>query len=398
MRTICIVTGTRAEYSLLRPLIQQVQNSGQLQLQLVVTGMHLSPEFGMTASSVENDGFKIDRRIEMLLSSDTPSAIGKSTGLGLIGFADAFVDLKPDLLVVLGDRFEILSAVIAALYTRLPVAHIHGGETTAGAFDEGIRHAITKMSHVHFVAADEYRRRVVQLGEHPERVYNVGGLGVDAIQQMPLLSLSQIQERLSFSLNNKTLLITFHPVTLEDSTAEHQVLELLSALEQLDDGFRFIFTLPNADTDGRKIILLIEDFVAANPNSLAQSSLGQPAYWSVLQHAAAVVGNSSSGLLEAPYFKTPTVNIGERQAGRLMASSVLNCQPQSDQILDAITKATSDEFQQQCQITVNPYGDGGATEKILEVLRTITLEESLVKKQFFDIVPMQSTETESGLK
>lgn len=385
-RKICVVTGTRAEYGLLRSLMRLIADDDATTLQLVVTGMHLSPEFGMTSNSIEDDGFKINRRIEMLLSSDSPVGIAKSTGLGMIGFADAFSELQPDILVVLGDRFEILSAVASALFARIPVAHIHGGETTLGAFDEGIRHAITKMSHFHFTAADEYRKRVIQLGENPDRVFNVGGLGVDAILETPLLTGSELEERLGFALNDRTLLVTFHPVTLESSTAGQQFRELLSALRQLDNDFRFIFTLPNADTGGRELIRLVNEFVSENSDrSIARSSLGQPAYWSAIKHSAAVVGNSSSGLLEAPTLKTPTVNIGDRQAGRLMASSVINCRPTGIEILQAINLAASPGFRHQCTIATNPYGNGGASRKIFKTLMTAELGHDLVKKHFYDL-------------
>lgn len=396
VKKACVVTGTRAEYGLLRRLMGGIRDSHELELQTIVTGMHLSPEFGLTYKGIEADGFTIDRRVEMLLSSDTPAAITKSTGLGMIGFADAFQELQPEVLVVLGDRFEILAAVTAALYARIPVAHLHGGETTIGAFDECIRHAITKMSHLHFVAAEDYRRRVLQLGESPENVFNVGGLGVDAMQQTKLLSQRELEQQLEFKLNDKTLLITFHPVTLENSTSEIQFCELLSGLTLLPSNYRFVFTFPNADTDGRRLIPLIEQFVSENVDrSAAFVSLGQPRYWSLLNHAAAIVGNSSSGLLEAPTLHTPAVNIGDRQTGRLKAASVIDCDPQRDSISSAIQKATSLDFQQHCHDVESPYGNGGAAEKILNVLSQTTFDIQLIKKCFVDL-PTPSMNPTSG--
>lgn len=386
VRKVCVVTGTRAEYGLLRGVMQLIEQSSDLQLQLVVTGMHLSPEFGLTYREIEKDGFSIDRRVEMLLSSDTPVGIAKSTGLGIIGFADALEELQPDVMLVLGDRFEVLSAVVAAMYARIPIAHLHGGETTLGAFDEGIRHAITKMSHFHFVAADDYRRRVIQLGESPECVFDVGGLGVDGMKQMTLLSRSELEAQLSFEINDHTLLITFHPVTLEASTAEQQFEELLASLESLDENFRFVFTFPNADTDGRRLIPMIESFAQKHHDRcLAVPSLGQPRYWSTLKQAAAIVGNSSSGLLEAPTYHTPAVNIGDRQAGRLKAESVIECEPIRDSITAAIQQAVSTQFRTRCSNAESPYGNGGAAKKIVDVIKAVKIDEQTVKKGFVDV-------------
>ena len=385
-RKICIVTGTRAEYGLLRPLVAKVAESATTTLQLVVTGMHLSPEFGLTYRQIEADGFTITRKVESLLSSDTPAGIGKSTGLGVIGFADALQDLQPDLLVLLGDRFEILAAAVAALYARIPVAHIHGGETTEGAFDEGIRHAISKMSHLHFVVAADYRRRVIQLGEDPAWVFQVGGLGVDGIRHTRLLGRDDLEEALGFELGARNLLLTFHPVTLEAGTAEEQVDALLDACRHLDSDIHFLFTMPNADTGGRVIIEKIEAFVGEmGRRAHAATSLGQVNYWSALQHVDAVVGNSSSGLLEAPTFKVGTVNIGDRQKGRLMATSVINCEPTSGAIEDAICKVLGDSFREIVRRTENPLGDGGASERIFEVISSVELDAQLIKKHFHDL-------------
>ena len=308
-RKICVITGTRAEYGLLRRVVQGIQDDPELTLQIIATGMHLSPEFGLTYQVIEQDGFKIDRKVEILTSSDTPVGIAKSMGLGLIGFADALHDLHPDLMLVLGDRFEIFSAVSAALVAGIPVAHLHGGEATEGSIDEALRHSITKMSHLHFVAAEEYRQRVIQLGEHPDRVFLVGGLGADTIKHMQLLDRKALEQSLGLQLGEKSLLVTFHPVTLEAGTAADQMAELLAALDALPNT-HLIFTMPNADTHGRILIRMIEQFVAQHANARAYVSLGQLRYLSCLSHVDGVVGNSSSGLLEAPSFQKGTINIG----------------------------------------------------------------------------------------
>ena len=343
-RKVCVITGTRAEYGLLRWVIEGIKNEPGLELQIIATGMHLSPEFGNTYQVIEMDGFKINRKVEMLTSSDTQVAIAKSIGIGLSGFADALDELKPDLIVVLGDRFEIFSAVSAALIAKIPVAHIHGGETTEGAFDEALRHSITKMSHLHFVAAKQYQNRVIQLGEQPHSVFLVGGLGIDNIKRLPLLNKEELQKSLGFKMGQKNLLITFHPVTLEKTTAKSQIIELLKALSQLKDT-KLIFTLANADTDGRIINKMIENFAAKNPNAHCFISLGQLRYLSCIKQVDGVVGNSSSGLLEAPTFKKGTINIGDRQLGRLQSKSIINCEPSFKSIVSAIEYLYSNAFQ-----------------------------------------------------
>lgn len=382
-RKICVITGSRAEYGLLRWVMQGIEDDPDLTLQLIATGMHLSPEFGLTYREIEQDGFHIDRKVEMLLSSDTSVGIAKSMGLGLIGFAEVFSDLNPDLIVVLGDRFEIFAAVSAALVARIPVAHLHGGELTEGAFDEAIRHSITKMSYLHFVAAEDYRRRVIQLGEHPSRVYCVGGLGVDVIKHTNLLNRVDLESEIGFCLGKKSLLITFHPATLETVTAAFQMRELLSALDSLNDT-HLVFTLPNADTHGRLLIEMVEQFVAQHSNSRAYSSLGQLRYLSCMAHVDGVVGNSSSGLLEAPSFRKGSVNIGDRQRGRLQAASVINCDPTRESISAALHKLYSDAFQAGLAEVINPYGSGGATEKVLEILKSASLPR-VPQKVFYDI-------------
>jgi len=383
MRKICIVTGTRAEYGLLRWVMQGIKDDPELTLQIIATGMHLSPEFGLTYKAIEQDGFKIDRKVEMLTSSDTSVGIAKSMGLGMVGFADALHQLQPDLIVVLGDRFEIFAAVSAALVARIPVAHLHGGETTEGAFDEAFRHSITKMSHLHFVAAEPYRQRVIQLGEQPDSVFLVGGLGIDNIKRLQLLDRAALEASLDFKLGPKNLLITFHPVTLETDTAASQVEELLAALAELKDT-QLIFTLPNADTDGRALIKRVQEFVGQHHNARAYGSLGQLRYLSCIAQVDGVVGNSSSGLAEVPSFKKGTINIGDRQRGRLQAESIINCEPRHDSIAAAVEKLYSTRFQASlCQAT-NPYGEGGASEKVVSTLKCYSIA-NIVKKTFYNL-------------
>lgn len=382
MRKICVITGTRAEYGLLRWVMQGIKDDPELSLQIIATGMHLSPEFGLTFRAIEQDGFRIDRKVEMLTSSDTSVGIAKSMGLGLIGFADVLNELQPDLIVVLGDRFEIFAAVSAALVARIPVAHLHGGETTEGAFDEALRHSITKMSHLHFVAAEAYRQRVIQLGEQPDRVFLVGGLGIDNIKRLHLLDRAALEDSLDFKLGPKNLLVTFHPVTLESATASTQMKELLATLAELNDT-QLIFTLPNADTDGRSLIKMVEQFVMQQPNARAYTSLGQLRYLSCVAQVDGVVGNSSSGLVEVPSFKKGTINIGERQKGRLQAASIINCEPHRASIATALKKLYSIDFQAGLRKVINPYGEGGASEKVVKTLKHYAIAE-IIKKPFYD--------------
>jgi GDP/UDP-N,N'-diacetylbacillosamine 2-epimerase (hydrolysing) len=383
MRKICIITGTRAEYGLLRWVMQGIKDDAELTLQIIATGMHLSPEFGLTYKAIEQDGFKIDRKVEMLTSSDTAVGIAKSMGLGLIGFADALHELQPDLIVVLGDRFEIFSAVSAALVARIPVAHIHGGEATEGLIDEAIRHSITKMSQLHFVAAEAYRQRVIQLGEQPDRVFLVGGLGIDNIKRLQLLDRATLETSLDFKLGVKNLLITFHPVTLETATAANQMQELLAALAQLKDT-QLIFTLPNADTDGRTLFEMVQNFVNQHTNARAYTSLGQLRYLSCIAQVDGVLGNSSSGLAEVPSFKKGTINIGDRQRGRLQAESVINCEPIQGSIASALVQLYSADFQAHLHKVTNPYGEGGASEVIVSTVKAVSLD-GILKKRFYDV-------------
>ncbi len=380
-RKICVVTGSRAEYGLLYWLMKEIQQDSALELQVIATGMHLSPEFGLTYKNIENDGFNINARVEMLLSSDTPVGVAKSMGLGVIGFADALNNLKSDLIVLLGDRYEILAAAQAALVAKIPVAHIAGGDSTEGAFDEAIRHSITKMSHLHFVTNESAKKRVLQLGENPAYVFNVGSPGIDQIKKIKLLNRNELEKALGFELKAKNLLITFHPSTLESQSVDKQFRELLEAVDHLGHEMGLIFTLPNADTNGRSIIKMIEDFVRTHDNAKAYTSLGQLLYLSSMAQVDAIVGNSSSGLYEAPSFQKATVNIGDRQKGRLKAASVIDCEPRSA----AIQRAIKEAFGKDCTGTVNPYGEGDASAKIVAILRGIPDYSPLIIKHFYDL-------------
>lgn len=383
-RKICVVTGARAEYGLLRWVMEGIRQNPALELQVIATGMHLSPEFGLTYLEIERDGFHIDRKLETLLSSDTSSGLSKAMGLGLISIGEALQQLEPDLMLVLGDRFEIFSAVAAAMVARIPVVHLHGGEATEGAFDEAMRHCITKMSHLHFVAAEEYRKRVIQLGEHPDRVFLVGGLGVDSLKKLTLLDRRELEASLGFELGRKNLLVTFHPTTLENGSSARQMRELLAALEILEDT-HLIFTLPNADADGRILFGMIEKFISDHPNARAYTSLGQLRYLSCVRYVDGVVGNSSSGLTEVPSFGKATINIGDRQKGRLRADSVIDCRPDKKSIEEALQQIYSPDFQSVLKSVKNPYGEGGASKKIVQVLQDYPLE-SILKKSFHDLV------------
>ena len=381
-RQICVVTGSRAEYGLLSGIIDGIQVSETLELQIVVTGMHLSERFGCTWRDIEYDGYRIDRRVKMSLTMDTSVAITKDMGHAMIDFADVLEELKPDMLLILGDRFEIFVAAVAAMMARIPIAHVHGGEATEGSIDEAIRHSITKMSHLHFVAATEYAQRIIQLGEAVERVHVVGGMGVDNIRRCRFLERNELEGALQFSLGRKNLLVTFHPVTLEKGTAEGQMKELLAALETLSD-IHIIFTLPNADPEGEVLVRLIKRFVSHHPRTIAVTSMGQRRYFSCLGQVDGVVGNSSSGLLEAPSFKIGTINIGDRQRGRLKAKSVIDCSPTKKSILQAIKILYSPTFQSDLKTVTNPYDFGGGSAAVVQVLENADLD-SLLKKTFVD--------------
>lgn len=383
-RRICVVTGTRAEYGLLSRLMHEIKADPALELQVIATGAHLSPEFGLTYRVIEEDGFTIDAKVEMLLSSDTPVGIAKSIGLGVIGLADAFGRLRPDIMVCLGDRYEILAAAQAAMAARIPIAHIHGGESTEGAIDEAVRHAVTKMSHLHFVAAEPYAKRVIQMGEDPLRVFNFGAPGIDNIKRLKLLSKAEFEASIGFELGAMSLLVTYHPVTLSNDGPEAALRELFTALDRFPEA-KVVFTSPNADAGGRSIVEMIEGYAAKNPDRVkAVTSLGQLRYLSAMSHVDALVGNSSSGIIEAPALKKPAVNIGERQKGRLRASSVIDCGETADVIAGAIKKAVSPEFKETLGATVSLYGDGNASARIKDRLRDVVLDGILIKK-FHDI-------------
>lgn len=383
-RKICVITGSRAEYGLLSGLMRAIREDTALELQVIATNMHLSLEFGLTYKEIEKDGFHIDKKVEMLLSSDTANATTKSVGLATIGFADAYEDLKPDMILVLGDRFEILAAVSAALFYKIPVAHLHGGEITEGAYDDCIRHAITKMSHLHFASTETYRKRVIQLGEQPEHVFDVGAIGVENIKKVRLLSREALENSLGFSLGEKSLLVTFHPVTLENSSAAEQCGNLLDVLEMYPH-YRIIFTLPNSDTDGRIIMKMIHEYVAKHKDhSIAFTSLGQVRYLSALQYVSAVVGNSSSGIIEVPSFGIPTLNIGDRQKGRIAAKSVVNCGTSKEEIAIGLQTILSETVQEKAKKRSNPYEKEGTTDAILQVLRSIPIE-NLIQKSFYNL-------------
>lgn len=382
-RKICVITGTRAEYGLLYWLMKEINVDNALVLQVVVTGMHLSEEFGNTYQQIEKDGFTIDKKVDISLTSDTELAISKSMGLGIIGFADVFNKLQPDLIVVLGDRFEIFSAVSAALIAKIPVAHLHGGEVTEGVIDESIRHSITKMSHLHFAATDEYRNRIIQLGEQPDKVFHVGGLGIDNINKLKLLSKADFENTINFELGEKNILITFHPVTLEKSTSGMQFQALLDSISELKNT-KIIFTKANADTNGRVINTMIDDYVAKHDNTIAFTSMGQLNYLSALQFIDAVVGNSSSGLIEAPSFKIGTIDIGDRQKGRIKTDSVISCLPKKRNIDSAFNKMYSEEFQNTLDQVENAYGKGGASKEIVNIIKSVNLD-NIIKKPFHDI-------------
>lgn len=384
-RKICVVTGTRAEYGLLRPLVQEIENDTGLELQLVAIGMHLSPEFGLTYRQIEKDGLVIDEKIEILLSSDTPVGISKSMGLAMISLGEVYRRLTPDILVAIGDRFELLGVVAAALVARIPVAHIQGGEITKGAFDDAIRHSITKMSHLHFTSTEEYRKRVIQLGEEPERVFDVGALGIDNIKKLKLLSKRTLEKELNFRFNKRNLVVTFHPVTLENDTSKEQFQNVLSVLDELRDT-NVLFTKANADTDGRIINKMIDDYTTKNPNrAVAFTSMGQLRYLSTMQFVDAVVGNSSSGIIEAPSFRIGTINIGDRQKGRIKAKSVIDCKPTKENIRNAIERLYSGTFQRNIKSVINPYGDGTAAKRIRHILKRYDIND-ILKKGFYDMI------------
>ena len=381
-RKVAVFTGTRAEYGLLYWLLKDIQDDKELELQLLVSGMHLSPEFGNTWQQIEKDGFSIDEKIDILLSSDTAVGTAKSMGLGILGFADALNRLKPDILVILGDRFEALAAAQTAMILRIPILHLHGGEITEGAYDDAIRHAITKLSYLHGTSTEAYRNRVIQLGEDPSRVVNVGAIGLDHLKRGQFMSVEELGVSLKFPLRKPFLLVTYHPVTLGDEPAEASFNALLAALDEYPE-YQVILTYPNADDGGRKIIPLLEAYAARQPERvLAIPSLGQVRYLSAVKYAAAVVGNSSSGIIEVPAFDVPTVNIGERQKGRLAARSVLNCPATTESIAKALRIAVTRSYKNRDEDIANPYGQCDASSKIIEMIKSMHFVPG---KTFYDI-------------
>jgi GDP/UDP-N,N'-diacetylbacillosamine 2-epimerase (hydrolysing) len=383
MKKISVVTGTRAEYGLLKPLIKSLNDDSDFDLQLMATAMHLSSEYGMTVNEIINDGFPVVKKIKCLNDTDSAVGISKSISVALSSFALAFEEIKPELIIILGDRTEMLAVAIAASIANIPIAHIHGGETTEGAYDEGIRHAITKMSYYHFTSTEDYQNRVIQLGENPSRVFNVGAIGLDSIKTLPLLSKEEFEKSINFNLGGKCALITYHPVTLEEATAANQFKSILTSLDSIP-GLRMIFTHANSDRDGKVINQMIKDYVNQNNEKAVEfKSLGQLRYLSALQYIDVVVGNSSSGVIEVPYFNIPTINIGDRQKGRVAPDSVLNCMPKEKDILNSLKKALSSGFHEAIQSQDQLYGTGNATLKIMNVLKKDDIVN--LKKSFFDI-------------
>lgn len=384
MRKICVVTATRAEYGILKPLMELIQSSDELQLQIIATGTHLSPEFGLTYKQIEQDGFLIDEKVEMLLSSDTPSSIVKTMGVTMLGFAEVLPRLNPDLMVILGDRYEMLSVASSATIFKIPIAHIHGGEITEGAYDDFIRHAITKMSRLHFTSTEEYRNRVIQMGEQPESVFNVGAVGLDNIRNIELLSKEELERDLGIKFNKFNYQVTFHPETLGMLSAASQFENLLKAIDEQVDSF-FIFTLANADTDGRVINQMIEEYVAHNPQKAkAFASLGTLRFFSVLKYCDAIVGNSSSGVIEAPSLNIATINLGYRQKGRIQAESVINVESSYEDIRNGFLKIRETDFINIVKNVKNPYDQGGAS---LEIFKQIEGKINIESQKYFYDLP-----------
>ena len=382
IKKVAVFTGTRAEYGLLYWLLKDIQKDPDFILQLLVSGMHLSPEFGDTYKQIEKDGFNIDEKIEILLSSDSAVGTAKSMGLGVLGFADALSRLSPDVLVILGDRFEALAAAQTAMILRIPIVHLHGGEITEGAYDDAIRHAITKLSYLHGTSTDESRNRVIQLGEAPNRVKNVGAIGLDHLNRSSFMTVYELSESLSFELKNPYFIVTYHPVTLGNESPEESFQALLDALDSYPD-HQIILTYPNADDGGRRIIPMLENYAANQPQRvLAIPSLGQVRYLSSVKYASAVIGNSSSGIIEVPAFDVPTVNIGSRQKGRLAAKSVLHTSANKKAISKAISLAVSREYKAEGENIVNPYGQGDSSKQVIEMIKGLQFKPC---KSFFDI-------------
>lgn len=385
MKRICIITGTRAEYGLLKPVIERINKDKELELYLIATGAHLSPEFGLTYKEIEDDGYIINKKIEMLLSADTPNSIVKSMGVEMIGLADALEDACPDMVVILGDRYEMLAAASATMIHRIPIAHIHGGEATEGAIDDAIRHAITKMSYLHFASTEVYRNRIIQLGEEPERAFNVGALGVENIKTVKLLDKETLEKSIDFKFGENTIMVTYHPVTLEKESSAEKFGNLLHVLAK-KIGWNIIFTKANSDTDGRIINQMIDRFVAEHKDRcIAYTSLGRVRYLSVLKYCSVVIGNSSSGIIEVPSFHIPTVNIGDRQKGRVASGSVIHCGTSVESIDDALDKAMQDDFRKRIKSERNPYESKNTSSEIVRVIKYFLQNGIDMKKKFYDL-------------
>ncbi|MDR3541401.1 MAG: UDP-N-acetylglucosamine 2-epimerase [Desulfosporosinus sp.] len=384
-KTICIVTGTRADYGLLRPIIKRIIASNSFEVKIVATGMHLSEDFGLTYQEIEADGILLDAKIDVLQNDDSTKAMSKAIGFGVIGFAEYFDKNRPDMLVVLGDRFEIFAAAVATATACIPIAHIHGGETTEGAVDEFFRHSISKMSYLHFTSTEQYRQRVINMGEAPDRVFNVGAVGVENILSMPLMAKDDLARSIDFDLNRPYALVTFHPVTLEKNAATKQFEDLLSALDEIK-GLNYIFTKANADANGREINKKIDVYCEKNENAIAFTSMGVLRYLSAIKYCEMVIGNSSSGIIEAPSFQKPTINVGDRQKGRTCAKSVIACEPNKHSIINSINKARSRQFLLEIANQKNPYSDGKTSEKIVAVIKDFLDNDKInLKKRFYDV-------------
>lgn len=385
LKKVAVVTATRAEYGMLKNVIDKIEKSVELELCLLVTGTHLVSEYGMTVGEIEQDGYPIAEKIDVLLASDTPVSVSKTMGMTMISFAEVFERQKPDCLLVLGDRYEILAVCSAAMNAGIPIAHISGGETTQGAIDESIRHCITKMSYLHFAACEVYRQRIIQLGEEPDRVYNFGDVGLESVRLVPMMSRQELEQSIDFLLDKPYMSVTFHPVTLEVQAAEQQMQELLDALDEFHD-MKFIFTKANADAGGRKINKMIDSFVAEHDNCAAYASLGIKRYVNLLRFSEGMIGNSSSGIREAPTIGIPTVNIGNRQKGRLQADSILNCAPEKEEIIRTVRESQRQSFKERARNTVNPYGDGNASERIVQTITEYLYQDKIcLEKRFYDV-------------
>ena len=385
MKRIVILTATRAEYGLLKPIMTKLLGDPYYDTRIAVTGTHLSPEFGMTVTEIESDNLPIDKKIEIILGSDTPVALSKSMGLAMISFSEYFEECRPDAIMVLGDRYETLAVCCAAMNARIPIFHLYGGETTEGAIDEAIRHSLTKISCLHFTSTEAYRKRVIQMGESPDRVFNVGAMGVENALNTQCMSVPELEESIGFELGGKYVVGTFHPVTLERATAGKQTEELLAALDQ-HKGLRYLFTGANSDTDGRSINRMLKDYAQSHENFCLVDSLGMRRYLSALKNSMFVIGNSSSGLVEAPSFKIPTINIGDRQRGRIAGETVIHCNPERHAIGQVIQKAMDATFREAVRGAENPYGDGHTSEKILEIITDFFVNDRIdIKKKFYDI-------------